>query len=138
MRALLILSVLILLGFTAPGIPAAQAQDGTPNVAQSLDYAFFGGGKIAVKVDFKRDLGETPDSFTIFYPANRVVLDFSNMRTALSSEPMKVRQWDLWGIQAVQSGSRVRLIIELVRPMIREMQVNGKELLIIFSRPELL
>ena len=135
MRALLILSVSILLGFAAPGIRPAQAQDVAPNVVQSLDYAFFGGGKLAVKVVFKRDLGAAPDTFTTFYPAVRVVLDFSSMRSALGSEPMKVRQRELWGLQVVQSGSRVRVIIDLVRPMIKEMETTGNELLVTLHRP---
>ena len=134
-RILRTLFLACLLGFAAPGIPAAQAQDAAPNVVQSLDYAFFGGGKLAVKIVFKRDLGAVPDTFTTFYPAIRVVLDFSSMRSALGSEPMKVRQRELWGLQVVQSGSRVRVIIDLVRPMIKEMETTGNELLVTLHRP---
>jgi hypothetical protein len=119
----------------APGIPGAQAQDAAPNVVQSIDYAFFAGGKLAVKIVFKNALAAPPDTFTTYYPAIRTVLDFPNMRSAVGAEPMRIRQRDLWGLQVVRSGPRVRVIIDLVRPMIKEMETTGNELLITLHRP---
>jgi len=135
MRTIRAFFLTCLLGFAAPGIPAAQAQDAAPNVLQSIDYAFFAGGKLAVKIVFKDALTALPETFSTFYPAVRVVLDFPNMRSAVGAEPMRIRQRDLWTLQVVRSGPQARVIIELLRPMIREMQVSGKELLITFSRP---
>jgi type IV pilus assembly protein PilQ len=125
-----------LLGFAAPGIPAAQAQQPAPNSVQSLDYASLPGGTIAVKIVFERELKELPDVFAIYHPANRIVLDFPNMRSAVSKSPLEVRQRGLWTLQVVRSGTRARVIIDLLQPMIREMEMTGNELLIILSRPQ--
>jgi hypothetical protein len=71
----------------------------------------------------------------MYHPANRVVLDFSNMRSAVSKSPLEVRQRGLWTLQVVRSGTRARVIIDLLQPMIREMQITGTKLLITLHRP---
>lgn len=135
MRTVRNLFLTLLLGLAAPGIPGVQAQQPAPNAVQSLDYAFLAGGVIAVKLVFERELTELPDVFAIYHPANRVVLDFLNMRSAVSKSPLDVRQRGLWTLQVVRSGPRARVIIDLLQPMIREMEATGKELLITLSRP---
>jgi hypothetical protein len=135
MRTIRTLALTCLLGFAAPGIPGAQARDAAPNVVQSIDYAFFAGGKLAVKIVFKDALTAPPETFTTFYPAVRVVLDFPNMRSAVGAEPMRIRQRDLWTLQVVRSGPRARVIIQLLQPMIKDMETTGNELLITLHRP---
>ena len=135
MRAARILSLIFVIGLVPAGLPRAQAQQATPNSVQSLDYALFAGGKIAVKIVFEHELRELPDTFTTFHPAVRIVLDFASMRSAVSTQPMEIRQRDLWTMQVVQSGPRVRVIIQLLRPMIKEIRTTGNELLITLHRP---
>lgn len=135
MRTAWVLSLIFVIGVVLAGIPRAQAQQTTPNSVQSLDYALFAGGRIAVKVVFEHELRELPDTFTTFHPAVRIVLDFANMRSAVSTQLMEIRQRDLWTMQVVQSGPRVRLIIQLLRPMIKEIRATGNELLITLHRP---
>jgi len=135
MRTVRNLFLTLLLGVAAPGFPPAQAQQPAPNTVQSLDYAFLAGGVIAVKIVFERELEALPDVFAMYHPANRVVLDFSNMRSAVSKTSMGVRQRGLWTLQVVRSGTRARVIIDLLQPMIRETEATGKELLITLSRP---
>ena len=92
MRTVRNLFLTLLLGLAAPGIPGAQAQQPARNTVHSVDYAFLAGGIIAVKIVFERELEALPDVFAMYHPANRVVLDFSNMRSAVSKIPMEVRQ----------------------------------------------
>ncbi len=135
MRTARNLFLTLLLGVAAPGIPGAQAQQPAPNTMQSLEYAFLAGGVIAVKIIFERELEALPDAFAMYHPANRVVLHFPNMRSAVSKTPIEVRQRGLWTLQVVRSGPRARVIIDLLQPMIREMQVTGNELLLTLHRP---
>ena len=128
------LSLTLLLGLALSGGPSANAQDSS-NTLQSLDYAFFAGGKLAVRMIFKHELAEPPGTFTTYYPSIRTVLDFVNMHGAVSTEPIEVHQRDLWTLQVVQSGARTRVIIQLLRPMIREMEVMGKELMLTLTPP---
>ena len=134
MRSVRILSLTLLLGLTVSGAPSALAQESS-NTLQSLDYAFFAGGKLAVRMIFKHDLAQSPGTFTIYHPSIRTVLDFENMHSAVSTEPIEVRQRDLWTLQVAQSGARTRVIIHLVRPMIREIEATGKELIITLTPP---
>ena len=83
----------------------------------------------------EHELRELPDTFTTFHPAVRIVLDFASMRSAVSTQLMEIRQRDLWTMQVVQSGPRVRVIIQLLRPMIKEIRTAGNELLITLQRP---
>ena len=135
-----LLAVLLLFSTVlAPGLSqdarAATPDGSVSNIVQSLDYAFFAGGKLAIKIVFKHDLRERPNIFTTYYPAVRIVMDFSNMRSTVSTEPIKVRQRDLWSLQVVHSGLRSRIIIDLLRPMIRNMETTGNELMITLHPP---
>ena len=129
MRTMRSLFLMFVVGLALAGTPSAQAQ-GAPNSVQSMDYALFAGGRIAVKIIFKHALQELPATFTVYHPGVRIVLDFPDMRSAVSAEPMRIRQRDLWTLQALQSGPRVRVIIQLLQPMIKQLDATGNELLI--------
>ena len=124
----------LLLGVVLSGGSSAKAQESS-NTLRSIDYAFFAGGKLAVRMIFKQELVEPPGTFTTYYPSIRTVLDFASMHSAVSTTPIEVHQRDLWTLQVVQSGARTRVIIHLLRPMIREMETTGKELMITLTPP---
>lgn len=126
-----------LLAVTLAAAPSAQGERDAPNSVQSIDYAFLGGGRIAIKIAFKSDLKEPPGVFATFHPATRIVLEFDDMRSALGREPIEVRQRELVSLQVVRSGRRARVIIGLLGPMIRETDVAGKELIVMLRRPDL-
>lgn len=136
-RAISVLSLLFLFALALPGTGETQPPPTTRNSLRSLDYATLGGGKIMIKVVFGSELAEPPSVFKTYHPTMRMVLEFSGVASAVPKQPIKIEQGDLRALQVVQSGTRTRLIISLLRPMIQETEVAGNELLITLRRPEL-
>lgn len=126
-----------LITLAVAGIPRAHGQLDALNSVQSLDYAFLGGGTIAIKIAFKNELHAPPRVFTTYHPATRIVLEFANMHSKVGREPIQVRRHELLSLQVVRSGRRTRVIIRLLSPMIRETESTGNELLIMLRRPYL-
>ena len=128
------LAFLTLLGPAAIGV--AHAQPAAPNSLQSMDYAFLGGHRTAIKLVFKRNLKDSPTVFTMYYPGVRVVLDFDDMRSAVAHPVLDVVQRDLLTLRVVHSRGHTRVIIRLTRPLIRKTEITGHDLLIMLHRPE--
>lgn len=115
----------------------AEAGEATFNSVQGVDYALQPGGRIAIKVVFQHELNEPPVVFKSFHPKTQIVLGFADTVSALPKNPVRVGQRELISLQVVQSGTRTRLIIGLLRPMIQKFDVSGNELLVTLRRPQL-
>jgi len=136
MKAIFALSLAFLALLAPAAIGVAHAQPATVNSLESMDYAFLGGHRTAIKLVFKRDLRDSPTVFTMYYPGVRVVLDFDDMRSAVAHPVLDVLQRDLITLRVVHSGRRARVIIHLTRPLIRKTEVTGHDLMIILHRPQ--
>ena len=106
------------------------------NSVQALDYAILPGGRIIIKLVFKTELKERPPVLVNYHPATSIVLDFADTGSALGKDPVEVNQRGLRSLQVIQAGTRTRLVVSLVRPLVHEIALQGKELLITLRRPE--
>jgi type IV pilus assembly protein PilQ len=121
-----------------PSQEAVAIEPGEPglNSVQGLDYAFLSGGRIVIKVVFRDEIKEPPAIFKSYHPTPQIVVAFGGTVSALARGPVEVGQRELRSLQVVQSGTRSRLLIKLLRPMVHETEWTGAELLITLRRQE--
>ena len=136
MKVILALSLALFAVLSPAAIVGAHAQLAAVNSLQSLDYAFLSGNRTAVRLVFKHALAEPPEVFAIYHPGIRVVVDFDDMQSAVARKPLEVRQRDLLSLQVVRSGRHTRVIIRLLRPLVRETDITGHDLIMMLHRPQ--
>lgn len=99
-----------------------------PNSVQALDYAILPGQRIIIRLIFKNELKHPPSVLAGHHPTGYIALDFADTENALGRDPVEVKQRDLRSLQFIQTGSRTRLVIILVRPLVHEIELKGREL----------
>ncbi len=120
----------------APPPPATGPQQRALNSVQALDYSILPGDRIVVRLVFQNELTAPPAVVVNYHPAASMVFDFANMASAVGKEPVQVNQRGVRSLHVIQTGTRTRLVINLVRPFVQESALKGKELLITLQRPE--
>jgi type IV pilus assembly protein PilQ len=89
-------------------------------------------GKVVVRITTKEPLQGVPPSFTIASPA-RIAFDFPNTVNALGRASQDIGQGDLRSMNVVQGADRVRLVLNLRRPVVHEASVDGRNLVVTLS-----
>lgn len=74
-----------------------------------------------VKIQFKQDVSSEPVSFTTSNP-NRLVLDFADTNSAIGRNLEEVSTGTIKSYQAVESGERTRLVLNLASPTTYEVR----------------
>lgn len=80
-----------------------------------------------IKIQFNQDLAADPVAFTTSNP-NRLVLDFADTRNSMRRAPEELNVGVVKSFQAVQSGERTRLVVNLAAPANYEIRRNGKSI----------
>ena len=78
-----------------------------------------------IKIQFNQDLAAEPVAFTTSNP-NRLVLDFADTRNSMGRAPEELNSGVVKSFQAVQSGERTRLVVNLAAPANYEIRRDGK------------
>jgi type IV pilus assembly protein PilQ len=78
-----------------------------------------------IKIQFNQDLLADPVAFTTSNP-NRLVLDFADTRNAMGRALEELNLGVVKSFQAVQSGERTRLVVNLAAPANYEIRRDGK------------
>lgn len=107
---------------------SANAQDLQLNSLESMTVALQG-GVLNVKLTFKDPLPSMPPGFSVATPA-RIALDFSNMANALGKNSQTFNEGDLKSANIVQAEGRMRLVLNLNRPMTYESTLDANNLLL--------
>lgn len=133
---LLVLFWPFLVGGTVHEAVSAEPQQTALNSVQALDYAILPGGNIVIRLALKHELREPPSVVASHHPTANIVMDFAGTVSEIGKHPVEVNQRGLRSLQVVQAGTRTRLVISLVRPLVYETALKGKELLITLQRPQ--
>ena len=131
---------LVLLSLTA-GMPQGSVAADAPspsgqNNLQAIDYALLPAGGALVKAVFTRPLPAPPGVLVNHHPTHRIAFDFPDTVSAAAKQPIEVAPRGLRSIQVVQSGTRLRLVLNLDRPHHFETKLQGRELIITLRRRE--
>ena len=113
-------------------LPAANAQEATQNILESMTVAHQG-GVLNVKLTFKEPLVALPSGFSVAQPA-RVALDFANTTNGLGKSSQTYNEGDLRSANVVQAEGRTRLVFNLKQAMAYEAKIEGNSLLLAFSQ----
>lgn len=94
------------------------------NELQSLDYSALSGNKGVVTLTFSEAV-EKPESFATDEPA-RIVLDFHGVSNKLNETTQQINNGQTRSIATVEAGERTRMVINLLRKLPYEIEVEGK------------
>jgi type IV pilus assembly protein PilQ len=94
------------------------------NELQSLDYSALSGNKGVVTLTFSEAV-EKPESFATDEPA-RIVLDFHGVSNKLNETTQQINNGQTRSIATVEAGDRTRMVINLLRKLPYEIEVEGK------------
>ena len=109
----------------------AQTQAIALNTIESINVAQQG-ADIAIKIDLKEPLTNTPPGFSIANPA-KIAFDFPSTSNGLAKATQIVNEGDLKSLNIVQVGERTRLVLNLVRNMNYSTRLDGKSLYLTLS-----
>jgi type IV pilus assembly protein PilQ len=134
--ALLVLCATLLAGGPLREAVSAEPGEAALNSVQGLDYAMLSGGRIVIKVVFRHEIRKPPTLFKSYHPSAQIVLAFGDTVSALAKGPVEIGKRGLRSLQVVQSGTRTRLVINLLGLMVHETEWTGNVLLITLRRPD--
>ncbi|MBI1731639.1 MAG: type IV pilus secretin PilQ [Gammaproteobacteria bacterium] len=100
--------------------------------AATLDgasYSTLPGDRVQLKLDFSEPLQEEPVNFTIDNPA-RIAIDLPGIGLKLAEKSQSIGIGMAHSLAAVESGGRTRVVINLVRPVSYEMEIEGNSLIV--------
>lgn len=107
--------------------PAPAAALGA-NVIESVQSSQQG-GNVVVKVTLAKPLVGQLGSFSVSSPA-RVAIDFPATSNGTGSATKSLNEGDVRSANIVEVADRTRLVLNLVRPLSYDTQINGREVLI--------
>lgn len=115
------------------GASPAAAQS-TLNAIERVEYAALHGGRVAVRVELRHALKQTPTGFRVFHPAARIVLEFPGTTVATPQRAIQIDGGVLRSVHLVQQGSHTRLVMNLVRAVAYETVIEGTSLTIVLDK----
>jgi type IV pilus assembly protein PilQ len=107
------------------GVGAVQAQ---ANAIEGFEVTRQG-GKTIVRVTTKEPLRSVPPNFAVASPA-RIAFDFANTTNALGRASQDISQGELRSMNIVPGGERIRLVLNLRRPVPHEATLDGRTLVV--------
>lgn len=100
--------------------------------AATLDaasYSAMPGDRVQLKLDFSEPLAEEPVNFTIDNPA-RIAIDLPGVGLNLAEKSQSIGIGMAHSLAAVESGGRTRVVVNLVRPVSYDMELQGNSLVV--------
>jgi type IV pilus assembly protein PilQ len=113
----------------AAAIGFATAAHADLNAIQAVSAAPEAGGKTVVRITLKAPLATAPAGFTVNNPP-RIAFDFPNTTNALGSNSEEIGEAAVRSVNAIQVGTRTRLVLNLARALHYDAQVHGNTLLV--------
>ncbi|HET8610545.1 MAG TPA: type IV pilus secretin PilQ [Burkholderiales bacterium] len=107
----------------------ASAAHADLNAIQAVSAAPEAGGKTVVRITLKAPLTAAPAGFTVNNPP-RIAFDFPNTANALGSNSEEIGEAAVRSVNAIQVGTRTRLVLNLARALHYDAQVHGNTLLV--------
>lgn len=86
-------------------------------------------GVDVVRIDFSEPVAAVPTGFSVQSPA-RVALDFQNAVNGSGKNIFEIGQGNVKSVNLVQSGERVRLVLNLKQPASYQTEIQGRSLLV--------
>ena len=106
-----------------------DAQQGQPNLLESISTATLQGGKVVLRVNFKEPLAQVPAGFTVTNPA-RIALDLPNVINGLGKNTVEIGEGDVRSVSVVESAGRTRMVVNLTRSLAYTAAIDGKALVV--------
>ena len=126
----------VIAGVPQGAVLAAERQPhGSSNQLQAVDYSLLPAGGVLVRLTFAEPAQASPNVLVNHYPIHRITFDFADTVSVAGKRLIEVGPRGLRTIQLVQSGTRMRVILNLDRPFIFETILRGTELIITLRRP---
>lgn len=100
--------------------------------ANSLDaanYSAMPGDRVQLKLDFSEPLAEEPVNFTIDNPA-RIAIDLPGVGLKLAEKSQSIGIGMAHSLTAVEADGRTRVVVNLVRPVSYDMELQGNSLVV--------
>jgi type IV pilus assembly protein PilQ len=104
------------------------------NAIQALTGGVQGGVEV-VRIETSEPLSAIPTGFTIQAPA-RIALDFPGVANSIGRNAIEFNQGNLRSAHVVQAGDRTRVVINLKQPAAYQAKVDGKFLVVVFERSD--
>jgi len=104
------------------------------NAIQALTGGVQGGVEV-VRIETSEPLSAVPTGFTIQAPA-RIALDFPGVANSIGRNAIEFNQGNLRSAHVVQAGDRTRVVINLKQPAAYQAKVDGKFLVVVFERSD--
>lgn len=111
------------------GLVQAQAQAQAQGNSIEAVSAHKQGANMVLKLSMKYAPSTPSAAFTIASPA-RVVLDFNDMVNASGKNSYELNLGDLLGVNLVQAGTRLRVVLNLARTLNYASAIDGKDLIV--------
>ena len=88
-----------------------------------------------VQISFAREIRERPPVVAMHAPQANVTLDFADSASNLPKEPIEINQGALRNVQVLAGGNRVRVVLNLNRPVPHEVELSGRDALVTLHPP---
>jgi type IV pilus assembly protein PilQ len=113
---------LLALGLFASAGAAATTLD-------NLSYSTLPGDRVLLRMEFSEPLREVPVNFTIDNPA-RIAIDLPGVGLNLDQKSQAIGIGMAHSVAAVEAAGRTRVVVNLVRPVAYDMELDGGNLLV--------
>lgn len=104
---------------------------GAANAAtlDATSYSAMPGDRVQLKLDFSEPLAEEPVNFTIDNPA-RIAIDLPGVGLKLAEKSQSIGIGMAHSLAAVEADGRTRVVVNLVRPVSYDMELQGNSLIV--------
>lgn len=109
-------------------VPAADRQP--VNELESIDHATLPGDRLVVRMIFQDELEREPQVFKSHHPRLNIVMDFPATSSALGDKEKELTFRHVRGVEIAQVGSLTRVAVKLDDPVIHDIDIQGRELLL--------
>jgi type IV pilus assembly protein PilQ len=99
------------------------------NTLDNASYSALPGDRVQLKLDFSEPLAEEPVNFTIDNPA-RIAIDLPGIGLRLPEKSQSIGIGMAHSLAAVEAGGRTRVVVNLVRPVSYDMELQGNSLIV--------
>ena len=120
---------------TAAGSQNDVPVPGSLNTIERVRHAVLSGGGVLVEISFAREIRERPPVVAMHAPQVNISLDFADSASNLPRNRIEINQGDLRNVQILPGGNRVRVVLNLNRPVPHEVELRGRDALVTLHRP---
>ena len=130
----LIFLVCMVLSPAAGGQNDASLQESL-NTLERVRYAALSGGGTLVQISFAREIRERPPVVAMHVPQANITLDFADSASNLPRDAIEINQRELRDVRVLPGGNRVRVVLNLNRPVPHELELSGRDAFVTLLPP---